>query len=229
MFDFDIVERQVIFEIDLEADLGGSGAINIKQVAIYTGETPDFSADYLESTNLVATNDVSVSGVGEVLQVSVLAEDIEVVPGLENTDFIYYKALPKDYIKTGQISQSVAAQMFYGFPTSLTITGSGQTTIARSNALDLAYAQSDEPVSIFADPVNIYIVNDIPLDWRAEFMIRTNGTVSVESSIPMRTSSSELTQVNSTKLQFPENSDLAEFEISCLLNANGQREAFLIG
>ena len=227
--DFDIVERQVVFEIDLEADLGGSGAINIKQVAIYTGETPDFSVDYLESTNLVATNDVSVTGVGEVLQVSVLAEDIEVVPGLENTDFIYYKALPKDYIKTGQVSQSVAAQMFYGFPDSLTITGSGQTTIERSNALDLAYAQSDEPVSIFADPVNIYIVNDIPLDWRAEFMIRTNGIVSVESSIPMRTSSSELNQVNAKKLQFPENSDLVEFEISCLLNANGQREAFVIG
>lgn len=226
--EFEIVENQVIFELNLEGDFNGSGAENIKEVAIYTGGTPDFSADYLESTNLVATNSVSVTGQDQTLEVFVLSEEIEIVPGIPNTGFLYYKALPKDYIKTGKISEAVAAQMFYGFPDTLTITESGQTTIARSNALDLAYAQSDEPVNIFADPVNLYIVNDIPLDWRAEFLIRNNGIVTVESSIPMRTSSNELTQINANKLQFPENSDLVDFEISCLLNANGQREAFII-
>jgi hypothetical protein len=213
MADFVLVENAIEFEVNFFGDINNSGAYNIKKLAVFSGETSTFSPDYIEDTNLVVESDVVVTGAGT-LNFSILDVDID-----SYTGSLFYKVLPKDYIKTGQISPSVSAQMFFGFgDQSIT----GDTIISRDTALDMAFASSAEPINIYGG--SLYINSAIPNDWRADFLMRNNSSFQITSNIPVRSADSLI--VNGL---IPAGSDLVEFEISSLYNVAGVREAFLIG
>ena len=232
--DFDLVENVIEFDALFTGSRNDSGIYNIRYANIYTGETADFSPDYIDETNLVTRDAVAIRQTGQKTLLSVSSGDISGYTG-----FLYYKCLPRDYIKTGNISNAVRGQMFFGFPDSTDITGTGTITISRANANDLFYNQSDGPVQIFgisgSGDVNIHVVNDVPLDWEAVFTIRTSGQVTVTSDLKYTAPKSFIDQAfaiftdGKKKLSFPDQSGMnEEFTITSSLNSRGNRTQFLV-
>jgi hypothetical protein len=119
--------------------------------------------------------------------------------------------------------------MFGGFEEFSKITGSSDVVISRSNANDLRF-HSASMTDIYAG-VKIIISNDIPKDFIGNFRIRTNSeevVISGSGGATLQSTSSDFS-VSNNSITVPAGNDLAEFEISSLLDQNDTRTAFVVG
>lgn len=142
---------------------------------------------------------------------------------------IFYKALPVDYLTFGQESNAVSGTMFGGFEDFSKITGSSDVVISRSNGNDIRYYSAS--ITDIYTGVKIIISNEIPKDFVASFRVRTNSEdiiISGSGSANLQSSDSNFV-VSNNSITLSAGNDLAEFEISSLLDQNEVRTAFVVG
>ena len=225
MSDIETLENYVELKCNFSGDLNGLSGLateNIKFVDIYTGSYDGFQPDIIQSTNLVKRTPVEVGRDDKSLTIDVSDTDIQ---GRE--DNLFYKIIPLDYLTFGESSDAVSGKMFVGFSQFVSI-NEQEVIIDRSNGNDLRFFGA-EIVDIFSGS-NIIITDNVPLDFSADFRIRTNTEeiyISGSGGASI-TSSSSLVTVADNKVTIPIGLSGAEFSINVLLDRNGQRESFLI-
>jgi hypothetical protein len=228
MEDIRVLEGFITLKTFFSGDLNGNTGLsiqNIKGVDIYTGSDSTFKPDTIAFTNRIDSEAVSLQSGDESIFITINSGDID--NKIEQN--IFYKALPIDYLTFGQESDAVSGSMFGGFEEFSKITGSSDVVISRSNANDLRF-HSASMTDIYAG-VKIIISNDIPKDFIGNFRIRTNSeevVISGSGGATLQSTSSDFS-VSNNSITVPAGNDLAEFEISSLLDQNDTRTAFVVG
>ena len=218
----DLIELRCFFSGDING-FSGLAKENIKKIDVYTGSYVDFEPDTVGLTNFLKGGIVNVDKDDSFLTFNVFNTDIE-----NRVDNIFYKVVPLDYLTFGEPSDSVSGIMFNGFDSFASIT-EDEVLIDRSNANDLRFFTNAGVTDIFTG-TEIILTDNIPLDFSAPFRIRTNSEVIVISAIngAVLQSSSTSFPVSAGTITIPTGNDLAEFSIDALLDANGQRQAFIV-
>jgi hypothetical protein len=228
MEDIRVLEGFITLKTFFSGDLNGNTGLsiqNIKGVDVYTGSDSTFKPDTIAFTNRIDSEAVSLQSGDESIFITINSGDID--NKIEQN--IFYKALPIDYLTFGQESDAVSGSMFGGFEGFSKITGSSDVVISRSNANDLRF-HSASMTDIYAG-VKIIISNDIPKDFIGNFRIRTNSeevVISGSGGATLQSTSSDFS-VSNNSITVPAGNDLAEFEISSLLDQNDTRTAFVVG
>jgi len=228
MEDIRVLEGFITLKTFFSGDLNGNTGLsiqNIKGVDVYTGSDSTFKPDTIAFTNRIDSEAVSLQSGDESIFITINSGDID--NKIEQN--IFYKALPIDYLTFGQESDAVSGSMFGGFEEFSKITGSSDVVISRSNANDLRF-HSASMTDIYTG-VKIIISNDIPKDFIGNFRIRTNSeevVISGSGGATLQSTSSDFS-VSNNSITFPAGNDLAEFEISSLLDQNDTRTAFVVG
>jgi hypothetical protein len=228
MEDIRVLEGFITLKTFFSGDLNGNTGLsiqNIKGVDVYTGSDSTFKPDTIAFTNRIDSEAVSLQSGDESIFITINSGDID--NKIEQN--IFYKALPIDYLTFGQESDAVSGSMFGGFEEFSKITGSSDVVISRSNANDLRF-HSASMTDIYTG-VKIIISNDIPKDFIGNFRIRTNSeevVISGSGGATLQSTSSDFS-VSNNSITVPAGNDLAEFEISSLLDQNDIRTAFVLG
>jgi hypothetical protein len=228
MEDIRVLEGFITLKTFFSGDLNGNTGLsiqNIKSVDIYTGSDSTFKPDTIAFTNRIDSETVSLQSGDESIFITINSGDID--NKIEQN--IFYKALPIDYLTFGEVSNAVSGSMFGGFEEFSKITGSSDVVISRSNANDLRF-HSASMTDIYTG-VKIIISNDIPKDFVGNFRIRTNSeevVISGSGGATLQSTSSNFS-VSNNSVTLPTGNDLAEFEISSLLDQNDIRTAFVLG
>jgi hypothetical protein len=228
MEDIRVLEGFITLKTFFSGDLNGNTGLsiqNIKGVDVYTGSDSTFKPDTIAFTNRIDSEAVSLQSGDESIFITINSGDID--NKIEQN--IFYKALPIDYLTFGQESDAVSGSMFGGFEEFSKITGSSDVVISRSNANDLRF-HSASMTDIYTG-VKIIISNDIPKDFIGNFRIRTNSeevVISGSGGATLQSTSSDFS-VSNNSITVPAGNDLAEFEISSLLDQNDTRTAFVVG
>lgn len=228
MEDIRVLEGFITLKTFFSGDLNGNTGLsiqNIKGVDVYTGSDSTFKPDTIAFTNRIDSEAVSLQSGDESIFITINSGDID--NKIEQN--IFYKALPIDYLTFGQESDAVSGSMFGGFEGFSKITGSSDVVISRSNANDLRF-HSASMTDIYTG-VKIIISNDIPKDFIGNFRIRTNSeevVISGSGGATLQSTSSDFS-VSNNSITVPAGNDLAEFEISSLLDQNDTRTAFVVG
>lgn len=225
--DYDILTNTINLVCFFSGDLNGTTGLatrNIKQLAIFTGASTTFTPDIINETNLIAKSLAQVDENAESFTFSVSSEDIE--DRVEEN--ISYKVMPLDFLTFGNVSQGVSGIMFSGFQdvSNINVT---EYIISRDNIRDIELSEYGGAIDIFTG-CNIIIDDGLVLDLDIDFRVRTDTepiTISGSGGAILRSSSSEFT-VSSNSITLPAGNDLAEFNLSSLLDADGNREAFII-
>lgn len=243
----DVIDRQTLKRT---SQLVTGGAIqNIKKVEVYTGKNDQFQPDIINFTNRIQTFNVNVN---EKSPTAVLSID---ATGIQNKfdENIFYKVIPRDFLSSGNVSESVTGEMFSGFveqpqlpfdaTPSISTSGDqfigqlgGQVgnVIGRSTARDLQIFRAPEPIDIFTG-CRIIIESGIPADFSAAFRIRTDYEILISGSgVPLQKNVGNDVATLSTgkdglasEIRIAPNQKLSEFGMSALLDQNGNFEAFL--
>lgn len=228
MEDIRVLEGFITLKTFFSGDLNGNTGLsiqNIKGVDVYTGSDSTFKPDTIAFTNRIDSEAVSLQSGDESIFITINSGDID--NKIEQN--IFYKALPIDYLTFGQESDAVSGSMFGGFEEFSKITGSSDVVISRSNANDLRF-HSASMTDIYTG-VKIIISNDIPKDFIGNFRIRTNSeevVISGSGGATLQSTSSDFS-ISNNSITVPAGNDLAEFEISSLLDQNDIRTAFVLG
>lgn len=228
MEDINVLEGFVTLETFFSGDLNGNTGLsiqNIKGVDIYTGSDSTFKPDTINFQNRIDSEPVSLQSGDESIFITINSGDID--NRIEEN--IFYKALPVDYLTFGQESNAVSGTMFGGFEDFSKITGSSDVVISRSNGNDIRYYSAS--ITDIYTGVKIIISNEIPKDFVASFRVRTNSEdiiISGSGSANLQSSDSNFV-VSNNSITLSAGNDLAEFEISSLLDQNEVRTAFVVG
>jgi hypothetical protein len=228
MEDVNVLEGFITLETFFSGDLNGNTGLsiqNIKGVDIYTGSDSTFKPDTINFENRIDSEPVSLQSGDESIFITINSGDID--NRIEEN--IFYKALPVDYLTFGQESNAVSGTMFGGFEDFSKITGSSDVVISRSNGNDIRYYSAS--ITDIYTGVKIIISNEIPKDFVASFRVRTNSEdiiISGSGSANLQSSDSNFV-VSNNSITLPAGNDLAEFEISSLLDQNEVRTAFVVG
>ena len=219
----DYIQLKCYFSGDLN-DIDGLAKENIKNIRIYTGNNASFQPDITNSTNLIKDLSFNVNREEQSVILTVDSVDIQDRQG-EN---LYYKVAPFDYLTYGNISNVVSGSMYSGFD-NVIVTINSDVTIDRSDASDLKFYNNGTTDIFAASPISISFTNNIPLDFSADFRVRTNTqniTINTINGAAL-TGSNDYPVTNNT-ITIPGGNNLLEFNVSNLLDANGNRESFLI-
>jgi hypothetical protein len=222
--DFNILEQKINLACFFSGDLNGQVGLatnNIKEIAIFTGESPTFNADTINNTNLIAKTRAQVDISGNFV-VSVLSEDI----GDRIEENISYKVVPLDFLSFGNTSQGVSGKMFSGFIDNPTI-NTTEYTISRSNIRDIEVSRAGT-IDIFTGS-NIIIEDGLILDFNGSFQVRTDiedVTISATEGAILVSSSSSFGVLNNA-ITIPAGNNLSKFNVRSLLDVNDNREAFV--
>lgn len=235
--DFSDLQNTINLRCFFSGDLNGVSGLatrNIKFLSVFTGEDEFFTPDLVSGTNLVDTQEVSVSE--DVSDYILTLNSAQINERVEEN--IGYKVLAQDFLNFGRTSQGVTGIMFSGFEDSPKIESS-EITISRNSMNDVRFSNSRLPVGIF-NPCTIIIDSGIALDFSAQFIARTNGLITITGA----NGASIVTDSNngSTVIQKPVDNpsdtlflgvklngiDRSEFTISSLNDRNDKREAFLV-
>ena len=229
MEDIRVLDGFITLKTFFSGDLNGNTGLtiqSIKAVDIYTGSDSTFAPDTINFTNRIDSESVSLEPGEEFTFITINSDDIDG----RTEENIFYKALPKDYLTFGQESDAVSGAMFGGFEDFSKIpSGSSDIVISRSNANDLKF-YSNAITNIYGG-VKIIILNDVPKNFVASFKVQTNVEeiiISGSGGATLRSSSDDFLVVNNS-VTIPPGNDLAEFEISSLLDQNDLRTAFVLG
>jgi hypothetical protein len=228
MEDIQVLDNFITLKTFFSGDLNGNtgqSIQNIKFIDVYTGSDPTFAPDTLNFTNRIDSEPVLLQPGEESTFITINAEDID----FRVEENIFYKTIPSDYLTFGQAGDAVSGIMFGGFGNFSKITGSSDIIISRSTTNDLKFFSS--AVTDIYTGVKIIISNDVPKDFVASFRIRTNIEdilISGSGGATLQSSSSDF-NVSNNSITLPAGNDLAEFEISSLLDQNEIRTAFVVG
>jgi len=228
MEDINVLEGFITLETFFSGDLNGNTGLsiqNIKSVDIYTGSDPTFKPDTINFENRIDSEPVSLQSGDESIFITINSGDID--NRIEEN--IFYKALPVDYLTFGQESNAVSGTMFGGFEDFSKITSSSDVVISRSNGNDIRYYSAS--ITDIYTGVKIIISNEVPKDFVASFRVRTNSEdiiISGSGSANLQSSDDNFV-VSNNSITLPAGNDLAEFEISSLLDENETRTAFVVG
>ena len=178
MTDVIILEKNINLKAYFSGDLNtiddGLAIKNIKRADVYSGFDKNFSTDIIDHSNRVTSFPLQLTAGEESFQINVTSDDIT---GRVN-ETIFYKVIPTDYLTFGEASASVGGSMSNGLSSSPTISSSDPNPflISRSTANDLVVGQSDLVTEVFVG-VDIVVDNTVPLDFYADFIIRTDSEV----------------------------------------------------
>lgn len=228
MEDIRVLDNFITLKTFFSGDLNGSTGLsiqNIKFVDIYTGSDATFKPDTIDFTNRIDSEPVSLQSGEEFTFITINSEDID--DRVEEN--IFYKASPSDYLTFGEASDAVSGIMFGGFEQFSQITGSSDVIISRSTANDLKFYSTT--ITDIYTGVKIVISNDVPKDFVASLRIRTNiesVIISGSGGATLQSSSSDFS-VSNNSITIPTGNDLAEFEITSLLDQNNIRTSFVLG
>lgn len=224
--DFNILTETINLKCFFSGDLDGQSKLatrNIKELAIFTGSSVFFDADFLNETNLISRSLTQVDENTEFFTFSVKKDDIQG----RVEELIYYKVLPLDFLTFGNVSEAVSGIMFSGFQDT-PIVNTPEYIINRQNIRDIELSEAGI-IDIFTGS-NLIIEDGLVLDVDIDFRIRTNTeqiTISGANGAVLTSSSSNFPVVNN-HITIGTGNNLAEFNISSLLDVNGNRESFIV-
>lgn len=224
--DFDILTEKINLRCFFSGDLDGQSGLatrNIKELAIFTGQSLTFDADFLNESNLVSKSLAQVDENAESFVFSVTKDDIN----QRVEENICYKVLPLDFLTFGNVSEGVSGIMFSGFQDT-PIINTSEYRINRQNIRDIELSEAGT-IDIFTGS-NLIIEDGLVLDVDIDFRIRTNTeqiTISGANGAVLTSSSSNFPVVNNS-ITIATGNNLAEFNISSLLDVNGDRESFIV-
>jgi len=227
MSDIDVIEDLIELRCFFSGDLNGVTGLakeNIKLLDVFTGDYAGFTPDTINFTNYVKGGIVNVDKDDEFITFNVLDSDIQT--GVQN---IFYKVIPLDYLTFGEASDAVSGILFTGFESFTSIT-EPEVIIDRSNGNDLRFFANAGITDIFSG-TNIVLTENVPLDFSAQFRVRTNTqqiVISATSGATLQSSSADFPVGGGGDITIPIGNELGEFSIDSLLDSSGQRVAYII-
>jgi len=227
--DYNVLENKINLICSFSGVLNGEtglGTRNIKELAIFTGRSETFEPDILEETNLVSKQLANVTENSESFTFTVLSDDI--LQRVEEN--IFYKVVPLDFLTFSDASSAASGIMFSGFE-ERPIINTTEYIISRENIRDVELTEYGFPIDIYTG-CDIIIDDGLILDIDITFRVRQtneNVTISGSGGALLKSSNSSFPVINNKiTLQADPANDLAEFNLTSLLDQNNNRTHFIV-